>query len=639
VSESVLARVRGPKDLKALPARELERLAGDIRDFLVKAVSRTGGHLGPNLGVVELTIALHRVFDSPRDAIIFDTGHQAYVHKILTGRQDFGRLRQRGGLSGYPSRAESVHDVVENTHASAGLSWAAGVAAGRRLAGDKDSFTVAVVGDGALTGGMAWEALNNIAADKSLRLVIVVNDNARSYAPTAGGLADHLSRLRTAGVYEKTLAAGRRFLLRGGRAGRMVYRALHGLKKGLKDVIAPQMLFEDLGIKYLGTVDGHDIGQVEAALRRAKAYGGPVIVHAITDKGRGYKPAEADATDRFHAVGRIDPETGLAVVPSRFGWTEVFAEEIVRLARSNPRIVALTAAMLEPVGLAPLAAEFPERVFDVGIAEQHAATAAAGLAFAGLHPVVAIYATFLNRAFDQILMDAGLHRAGVTFCLDRAGLTGDDGPSHNGQWDIALLRHVPGLRLAAPRDASRLRELLGEAVAVEDAPTVVRYPKGELAPDREALARVDGVDVLARAFGESGGPGARPSVLIVAFGPCAAWALEAAAQLEAAGIGASVVDPRWALPVQPALIPMAAASDLVVTIEDGLVEGGAGEALAARLRSEGLVLPVRAYGLPTEFLPVADAEELRARLGPSPARLAADITAALLPQQVSGPTV
>jgi 1-deoxy-D-xylulose-5-phosphate synthase len=555
------------------------------------------------LGVVELTIALHRVFNSPRDTIVFDTGHQAYVHKILTGRQDFARLRQRGGLSGYPSREESGHDVVENTHASAGLSWAAGIAAGRKLMADPDSHTVVVVGDGALTGGMAWEALNHIAQDKNPRLVIVVNDNGRSYAPTIGGLAEHLAGLRTAPHYEKVLTWGEKVLKSRGRLGRLVFDALHGLKKGVKDVVAPQAMFEDLGLKYVGAVDGHDEAAVERALVQARVYPGPVIVHVITEKGRGYTPAEDDQGDRFHAVGRIHPETGLPLAKERFGWSAVFSDELVRLGRKDSRIVAITAAMLEPVGLVPFAAEFPERVFDVGIAEQHAATMAAGLAYAGMRPVVAVYASFMNRAFDQVLMDVALHRAPVTFVLDRAGLTGNDGPSHNGQWDMALFRLVPHLRLAAPRDGEQLRELLAEAVAGETGPAVVRYPKGPAPEPIKALRRIDQLDVLAES-------GKDPQVLIVAYGSEARTALDAAALLAEDGIAVSVVDPRWVYPVSESLERLAAGAELVVTVEDGLSECGAGQALAAALAEQHLAVPVVTCGLPRQFFAHASREQL-----------------------------
>jgi 1-deoxy-D-xylulose-5-phosphate synthase len=600
---AILPRITGPADVRGLDARQLDELAAEIRQFLVGAVSRTGGHLGPNLGVVELTIAMHRVFESPRDTMVFDTGHQSYVHKLLTGRQDFSALRRRGGLSGYPSRAESVHDVVENSHASTALSWADGIAKAYALQGATNRHVVAVIGDGALTGGMAWEALNNIATAQDRRLVVVVNDNGRSYDPTIGGLAHHLDTLRTTRGYESFLAWGKRTLRRSGPPGRFAYEALHGLKKGIKDVVAPQGMFEDLGIKYIGPVDGHDVTAVEQALRRAKAFGGPVLVHVITEKGRGYVPAEQDVADRFHAVGQIHPETGLPVAPSRFGWTSVFADEMVRIGRRRTDVVAITAAMLQPVGLAPFAAQFPSRVFDVGIAEQHAVTSAAGMAFAGLHPVVAVYATFLNRAFDQVLMDVALHRAGVTFVLDRAGLTGDDGASHNGMWDMALLRSVPGLHLATPRDETTLREALRAAVDIDDAPSVVRYPKGPLPDALPALDAVDGVDVLARHEGS-------PSVLVVGVGPMAHTAVEVGALLAAEGVGSTVVDPRWVLPVPEALVKLAGEHDRVLVLEDGLVEGGIGASVGQRCADAGVPTPVTASGIPLSFLDHASRAQL-----------------------------
>ncbi|MGC5616254.1 1-deoxy-D-xylulose-5-phosphate synthase [Georgenia sp. Z1491] len=592
---SLLESIREPADLRRLDRAELGVLAKEIREFLVDNVSRTGGHLGPNLGVVELTIALHRVFDSPRETIVFDTGHQSYVHKMLTGRQDFRALRTSDGLSGYPSRAESPHDVVENSHASTSLSWAEGISRGRLLAGD-DSPVVAVIGDGALTGGMAWEALNNIADGPDRPLVVVLNDNGRSYAPTIGGMARHLDGLRTAPGYEKVLGWGRRSLQRAGVPGRMTYDALHAMKAGVKDVVAPSAgVFGALGLKYLGPVDGHDLDEVEAALARAKEFGGPVVVHVQTEKGRGYEPAESDIADRFHAVGKIHPETGLPVAPSRFGYTAVFADEIVKVARERADVVALTAAMLAPVGLAPLAERMPERVVDVGIAEQHALTSAAGMAYAGLHPVVAVYATFLGRAYDQLLMDAALHRAGVTIMLDRAGITGDDGASHNGMWDLALLSTVPRLRLAAPRDEATLRRALREAVDVDDAPTVVRYPKGSVADPLNAVRVEDGLDVLAEL-------GEKTQVLVVGVGSMAGVAVEVARALDAQGIGARVVDPRWVLPVPPALVRAAASAELVVTIEDGLADGGVGSAVRDALARAEVEVPVRSHGLPTEFL-------------------------------------
>jgi 1-deoxy-D-xylulose-5-phosphate synthase len=619
----LLQRIGSPADVRALSAPQVRALAAEIRTFLVDQVSRTGGHLGPNLGVVELTLALHRVFDSPRDTLVFDTGHQAYVHKLLTGRRDFSRLRRRDGLSGYPSRGESPHDVVENSHASTALSWADGIAHANALNGRTDRHVVAVIGDGALTGGMAWEALNNIADGAQRNLVVVVNDNGRSYAPTIGGLALHLDALRTTRGYETVLSWGKRTLQRSGPPGRFAYDALHGLKKGIKDVVAPQGMFEDLGLKYIGPVDGHDIADVEFALQRARAFGGPVIVHVITEKGRGYSPAEQDVADRFHAVGQIHPETGLPVAPSRFGWTGVFADEIVRIGRRRPDVVALTAAMLAPVGLAPFAAEFPERTFDVGIAEQHAVTTAAGMAFAGLHPVVAVYATFLNRAFDQVLMDVALHRAGVTFVLDRAGLTGDDGASHNGMWDLAVLGVVPGLRLAAPRDEDTLRAALRTAVDVDDAPTVVRYPKGALTQALPAVDEVDGVDVLARHDGDG------RSVLVCGVGAMARTALALGDLLAAHGLRVTVVDPRWVLPVPAALVKLAGEHDHVVTLEDGVREGGIGSAVALRARDAGIGTPVQAFGVPRRFLAHASRDELLATLRLTAPDVAADVLAAL----------
>ncbi|SDS46281.1 1-deoxy-D-xylulose-5-phosphate synthase [Paraoerskovia marina] len=602
----LLAGITSPEDVRRLSSAQTVRLSQEIRDFLVDSVSRTGGHLGPNLGVVEMTVAMHRVFRSPTDTFVFDTGHQSYVHKLLTGRQDFSELRSKDGLSGYPSRAESAHDVVENSHASTALSWADGIAKANVVRGLTDRHVVAVIGDGALTGGMAWEALNNIAESQDRRLVVVVNDNGRSYSPTIGGLAHHLDTLRVTQGYEAFLGWGKRALTRGGAPGRFAYDWLHGLKKGLKDVVAPQGMFEDLGMKYIGPVDGHDVEAMERALRAARAFGEPVIVHAITEKGRGYSPAEQDVADRFHAVGKIHPETGLPVAPSRFGWTSVFADEIVEIGRDRKDVVAITAAMLHPVGLAPFAQEFPDRTFDVGIAEQHAATSAAGMAFAGLHPVVAVYATFLNRAFDQVLLDVALHRAGVTFVLDRAGVTGSDGASHNGMWDMAMLRIVPGLRLAAPRDEKTLRTALREAVDVDDAPTVVRYPKGAIPAPIEAVDTIDGVDVLAR---HTGDPDA-PRVLVVGVGSMVPVALDAASSLALHGVAATVVAPTWVLPVPPAVVKLVPEHDVVVTVEDGLVDGGVGAAIAQRSAEAGAGSRFVHAGIGHEFLDTAERSEI-----------------------------
>jgi len=627
----LLARIESPADVRALTPAQVDELAAEIREFLVQSVSRTGGHLGPNLGVVELTLAMHRVFYSPRDSMVFDTGHQAYVHKLLTGRKDFADLRKRGGLSGYPSRAESVHDIVENSHASTALSWADGIAKANVVLGHTDRHVVAVVGDGALTGGMAWEALNNIAAGQDRRVVIVVNDNGRSYAPTIGGLAHHLDTLRTTRGYENVLSWGKRTLRRSGIPGQMAYDALHGLKKGIKDVVAPQGMFEDLGLKYVGPVDGHDAAAVERALARAKAFGGPVIVHVITEKGRGYSPAEQDVLDRFHAVGQIHPETGLPLAPSRFGWTSVFADEMVQIGRRRPDVVAVTAAMLAPVGLAPFAAEFPRRTFDVGIAEQHAATSAAGMAFAGLHPVVAVYATFLNRAFDQLIMDVALHRAGVTFVLDRAGITGDDGASHNGMWDMAMLSMVPGLRLAAPRDEATLRAALRTAVDIDDGPSVVRYPKGALVDPIPALDTIDGVDILARHADGTG-----REVLVVGIGSLAPTALAVADLLAAHGLRVTVVDPRWVLPVPAALVKLAGQHHHVVTLEDGLVDGGIGTMLAQRASEAGVRTPVQSIGIPLAFLDHATRDQIVGDLRLTPQDIARDVLTALDASEPAG---
>jgi len=619
---SLLDHITGPASVKALPAEQLPLLAQEIRDFLIQSVSKTGGHLGPNLGVVELTIALHRVFDSPRDAIVFDTGHQSYVHKILTGRHDFSGLRSRGGLSGYPSRVESEHDVVENSHASTSLSWAHGIAKGRVLAGQGSRHTAAVIGDGALTGGMAWEALNNIAADKSLPLVLIVNDNERSYAPTIGGMAEHLATLRTTQGYETFLEWGKTTLRRAPVVGGPMERALHGVKKGIKDVIAPQGLFEDLGLKYIGPVDGHDPVALESALRRAKSFGGPVLVHVLTQKGRGYEPARADEADQFHAVGVINPETGLPFEVAGRIWTDEFAEEMVRLGRERRDIVAVTAAMTLPVGLGPFGEAFPDRLIDVGIAEQHALTMASGLAFAGLHPVVAVYATFLNRAFDQLLMDAALHKAGVTVVLDRAGVTGPDGASHHGMWDMTICGAIPGLRLNAPRDGATVRRALREAVDVDDAPTVIRFPKGNVAAPLEPVRIVEGLDIMADHT-----DGGAVEQLIIGVGSMVPTAITVAEKLAAEGVRTLVVDPRWVIPVAPELVALAATAGRIAVIEDNLVVGGVGSQVATAVRAAGHAVPVVSFGIPREFLDHASRGQVLDAIGLTPDA----ITAALRP--------
>ena len=622
---TLLESISGPRDLKALSPTELPVLASEIRDFLVDAVSRNGGHLGPNLGVVELTIALHRVFDSPSDRIIFDTGHQAYVHKLLTGRQEgFARLKQRGGVSGYPNQAESEHDIVENSHASTALSYADGLAKAYTLRGETGRTVVAVVGDGALTGGMAWEALNNIAAAKNSRLLIVVNDNGRSYTPTIGGLASHLASVRVSQRYEHVLEYIKTSLTRTPLVGPPLYETLHGIKKGLKDVLQPQVMFEDLGIKYLGPVDGHDEQLVESALHRARDFGGPVIVHVITRKGLGYPPAENDDEDCMHGPGAFDRATGRPTATARRGWTDTFSDELVAIGAERPDIVALTAAMLYPTGLAAFASAYPDRCFDVGIAEQHAVTSAAGFALGGMHPVVAVYATFLNRAFDQVLLDVALHRLPVTFVLDRAGVTGADGPSHNGMWDLSILQVVPGLQIAAPRDASRLAGLLREAVNIGDGPTVVRFPKGAPGPDIPAVGTLGRMDVLHRPADP-----AATDVLLIGAGPMAGAGVAAAARLADQGIGVTVVDPRWLKPLDEALITAAGQHRLVVTAEDNGRAGGFGDAVARLLRDAGCTTPVRTFGLPQEFLSHGKREEILADAGLDPQHLAREITEAV----------
>ena len=571
-----LADIKSPADLKTQSPKALADLANEIREFLIAKVSKSGGHLGPNLGVVELTIAIHKTFNSPKDVVVFDTGHQSYVHKLLTGRATgFDRLRQRGGVSGYPNRSESEHDVVENSHASTALSWSDGIAKGFKLTGQTDRHVICVVGDGALTGGMAWEALNNIATNKDEKLIIVVNDNERSYSPTIGGVANYLTTLRSTKGYEKFLDWGRGVLQKTPVVGQPIYHTMHGVKKGLKDIVAPQGMFEDLGLKYLGPIDGHDIAEIEKNLNIAKNFNGPILVHVITEKGRGHQPAINDEAEKFHAVGVVDPETGEPLSKSGPTWTSIFSEELVKIGKQNEKLVAITAAMLGPTGLDNFKAQFPHRTFDVGIAEQHATTSAAGMAKAGLHPVVAVYSTFLNRAFDQLLLDVALHKAGVTFVLDRSGITGDDGPSHHGIWDLALTGIVPTLRAGAPRDATRLRELLNEAIEVNDAPTMIRFPKGAVGADIPGFERRDGVDVLYR--GESA------DILLVSVGAMAQIAVEAAAGAYREGVGVTVVDPRWVKPLPTSLVAMAERYKSVVVIEDGIAHAGIAIILSEQL--------------------------------------------------------
>ena len=614
----MLESLKGPGDLKALTPAQLADLAAEIRAFLVEKVSRTGGHLGPNLGVVELTLSIHRTFDSPKDLVLFDTGHQSYVHKIVTGRAElFDGLRQRGGIAGYPNRRESEHDVIENSHASTALSWGDGISRGFALTGQNDRHVVVVVGDGALTGGMSWEALNNIATAGERNLVIVVNDNERSYSPTIGGLAAHLSTLRMTQGYERFLDWGKEFLQKTPVVGAPIFETLHGMKKGIKDIVAPQGMFEDLGLKYIGPIDGHDIAAMDRALEQAKEFGEPVLVHVITEKGRGYSPAVADEAEKFHAVGIVDPETGLPLAVSKTSWTDVFGSELVEIAGKRKDVVAITAAMLGPTGLDKFQRAFPDRTIDVGIAEQHAVTSAAGMAYTGLHPVVAVYSTFLNRAFDQLLLDVALHGAGVTFVLDRAGITGDDGPSHHGIWDLALTGIVPTLAVAAPRDGARLRQALAEALDINDRPTLLRFPKGAVHADIPAFESRDGVDVLYR--GESA------DVLLVSVGAMAPIAVEAASQAYREGVGVTVVDPRWVKPLPSSLVTMARRYKSVVVLEDGIRHGGIASSLSEMFRDARLEVPIHSIGVPLEFIEHSKRAEILEDLGITAQQIAREI--------------
>ncbi|WP_296631269.1 1-deoxy-D-xylulose-5-phosphate synthase [Rhodoluna sp.] len=625
---TLLEGIKGPRDLDSLSAEQLKTLCGEIRESLVRSVAKTGGHLGPNLGVVETTVAIHRVFHSPTDAIIFDTGHQSYVHKMLTGRSDLSTLRQKDGLAGYPQRSESVHDIVESSHASSSISWADGIAKAFKLTDQIDRYVVAVVGDGALTGGMTWEALNNISDDNDRRLVIVVNDNGRSYAPTIGGLAKYLNGVRTDHNYRRLYRLSKKLFYKFGLLGRLIYSAARGAGKGLLATFAPRGLFPNLDIKYIGPIDGHDIVAMEQALQQARKYASPVIVHAITTKGKGFNPAILNEDDQFHAVGKIDPETGEALDsnPAQT-WTDVFGDEIVKIADSRKDIIGITGAMLRPVGLDKFADKYPDRVFDVGIAEQHAVTSAAGMAFGGLHPVVALYATFVNRAFDQVLMDVALHKAGVTFVLDRAGVTGPDGASHHGMWDLSLLQIVPGIRISAPRDAARLREELNEAVAVQNAPTVVRFSKGTAAGEIVAVRRTaDGVDVLRDAPAKD--------VLVLTVGPMASIGLQVAELLAAQGIGATVIDPRWVVPVPKSVIELAKQHRLVVTIEDGIKVGGIGTRVRQDMREAQVDTALNEIGLPDEFLEHATRNEIFERVGLTAQTIARDIVAQVVGSKV-----
>ncbi|QGU07572.1 1-deoxy-D-xylulose-5-phosphate synthase [Corynebacterium occultum] len=612
----ILHRISSPADLADLSSEELDTLVVEIRDFLVAKVSATGGHLGPNLGVVELTLALHRIFDSPSDPIIFDTSHQSYVHKILTGRAgEFDTLRQKDGLSGYTSRSESQHDWTESSHASAALSYADGLSKAMSLSGKKDHSVVAVVGDGALTGGMCWEALNNIAAGKDRKVVVVVNDNGRSYSPTIGGFAENLAELRMQPFYDRVMERGKTQLKSLGWVGERTFEALHAFKEGVKSSVIPTEMFPELGMKYVGPVNGHDRETLETAFAYAREYQGPIIIHVVTEKGHGFAPAENDTAELMHSTGIIDPVTGVPKSASKPGWTAIFSEELCATAEQREDIVAITAAMAGPTGLAKFGEKYPERFFDVGIAEQHALTSAAGLALGGMHPVVAIYSTFLNRALDQLIMDVALLKLPVTLVLDRAGVTGSDGASHNGIWDLSLASTVPGIRIAAPRDGEQLRELFRDSLDIKDGPSIVRFPKGALPRELPAVDMLDdGVEILHYSDG-TGEADEVVSVLLIAVGIMAEQAVAAATALEELGVGVTVVDPRWVVPVAPSLLALADDHDLVITIEDGMLRGGVGSMIGEALNAAGVDVPLRQLGFPGIFPEHASRNELLGELG------------------------
>ena len=624
----ILNKVKSPQDLKKLSDDKVEELAAEIRQFLIDKVSVTGGHLGPNLGVVELTIALHRVFDSPRDPIVFDTSHQSYVHKILTGRADqFDTLRQKDGLSGYTDRGESEHDWTESSHASAAISVIDGLSKAFCIKGESRRNAVAVVGDGALTGGMCWEALNNISTDKERNAVIVVNDNGRSYSPTIGGLSENLSRIRTQHGYDELMEHGKKTLKSLGWVGNRTFDALRAVKEGVKSSILPTEMFPELGMKYIGPINGHDLDALDHALSYARDYEGPIIVHVVTEKGHGFAPAVNEPQDQMHSTGAIDPVTGVPKGKSQPGWTAVFSEELIEAAKKRDDIVAITAAMAGPTGLIPFAEQFPNRFFDVGIAEQHAMASASGLALGGLHPVVAIDSTFLNRAFDQLLMDIALLKQPVTIVLDRAGVTGSDGASHNGVWDMALTTIIPGIHVAAPRDGQRLRELFQESLEIKSGPSVVRFPKGNLLEDMDAVATTeDGVDIIFESEQERFADAEAKKVLVISIGAMAARSLGAAQILEDKGMAVTVVDPRWLCPVAPSLIEMADEHDIVVVAEDGMMRAGVGSLFDEAFSAAEVDTPLRRVAFPSIFPKHGSRGEVLEEVGMDADGIAAAVT-------------
>ena len=644
-----LSDIREPADLRRLSYPQLDELAGDVRDFVVQAVAETGGHLGSNLGAVELTLALHRVFDSPRDAILWDTGHQAYVHKIVTGRQaGFEQLRQANGLSGYPSREESRHDYIENSHASTVLSYAYGMAVARDAGVDPHRHIVAVIGDGSMTGGMAYEALNNLG-HSGKRVIVVLNDNGRSYAPTISNLTagtttlveqpladppslperitDKLSatltNIRLNPVYVRRQRRLEHFVQNLPYVGPQAEKGVEAFKAAVREFLQPPSFFEALGVRYVGPVDGHDIKALEDAFAKAVELSaeGPIVVHVLTQKGRGYSPAEDDDEKHLHDTPVFDPAVGPPpALPS--GYTQAFADAIIKEAEADSRVVAITAAMPGPTGLLPFQARFPSRFFDVGIAEQHAVTGAAGMAMGGLRPIVAIYSTFLSRAWDQVVYDVALHRLPVIFCLDRAGITGDDGPSHHGVYDMALLAKVPGMRVLAPSSLQELQVMLHDAVGLADAgPVVIRYPKGAA---RQVGEHEVGSGVQARRLREGDG-----RVAVLAVGKLVGAAEKAAAALADDGIEATVWDVRCCAPLDAAMIADAARHGAVVTCEDGIRDGGIGMTIADQVHALAPLVPVEVLGVPTVFIPQAKPDRILASMGLDADGIEAAVRAAL----------
>ena len=615
----MLDSIKSPADLRGLTGPQLDTLAAEIREFLIEHISETGGHLSPNLGVVELTLALHRVFDSPRDAIIWDTGHQAYVHKLVTGRAaGFKTLRQAGGMSGYPSRAESEHDWIENSHASTSLSYALGLAQARLRRGEA-GHVVAVIGDGALTGGMAWEALNQIAHLQPPNLIVVINDNGRSYAPTVGGLAHHLANLSVDPRYERLKGEISDRLRELPAVGPAANQAAYRLKESLKQLIQPTTVFDSLGLKYAGPVNGHNLASLEQVLTLARDVGEPAVVHVITEKGRGYGPAIDDEIDKLHGVSAFDPETGRAR-NSELSYTDVFGEALMSAATRHPEVVAMTAAMASSTGLLDFSREFPDRFYDVGICEQHAVTFAAGLALAGCRPVVCIYSTFLQRAYDQVITDVAMHRLPVVFVLDRAGVTGPDGSSHHGIFDLAFLRAVPNLAIAAPADEGELSGLLETALTF-DGPVAIRYPKA----GARSMPEMPGVPFPLGVWEEVR---KGTDAAIVAIGRMVGEAREAASLLAAEGIDCGVINARWLKPIDPRLAgEWAERYPILLTAEDGVASGGLGAAVLEALAPSGRAGKVRVAALPDSFLPHGKASEILAEHGLTASGLAGRIRA------------